>query len=79
MCKDAMRAVYCADGSFTVIVYTGYDDQYEDPVNICVQLVLDAAHRPKFPGRSCYPKRLYRYSLPAGTVNPAECPPQDDD
>jgi hypothetical protein len=75
MCKDAMRAVNCADGSYTVIVYTGYDDQQRNPINICVQLVLDAARHPKFPGRSCYPKGVLRYNLLAGTVNPAQCPP----
>ena len=75
MCKDAMRAVSCEDGSFTVIVYTGYDDQQQNPINICVQLVIDADSRPNFPGRSCYPKGVRRYALPAGTVNPDQCPP----
>ena len=37
MCKYAMRAVK------RVIVYTGYDDQQRNSINICVQLVLDAA------------------------------------
>ena len=68
MCKYAMRAVK------RVIVYTGYDDQQRNSINICVQLVLDAARHPNFPGKS-YPEGVYRYSLPAGTVNPAQCPP----
>ena len=79
MCKFAMQAVNCADGSFTIIVDTGYKDHQQAPINICVQLVLDKGRHPNFPGRSCYPKGIHRYNLPAGTVNPAQCLPHDDD
>lgn len=54
------------DGSSKLILYTGYNDQRGDSINICVQIVLDAARRPKFPGRHCCPKGVHRYSLPAG-------------
>ena len=73
MCKYAMQRVNCRDGGSTVIVYTGFNDDGGEPINICVQIVLDV--HSNFPGRSCYPKGVLRYRLPAGTVNPVQCPP----
>jgi hypothetical protein len=73
MCTAAMEAVDCEDGIFRVIVYTGYDDDDQNPINICVILILDDAGYHNFPGRTCYPKGVDRYDLDAGTVNPVEC------
>jgi len=73
MCTAAMQAVNCADGIFRVIVYTGNVDNGGHRINICVILILDYAGHRRDPGRTCYPKGVDRYYLPAGTVDPVEC------
>jgi hypothetical protein len=61
----------CEDGIFRVIVCNGYDDADQNPINICVILILDEAGHHNFPGRTCYPKLegVDRYYLDAGTVS----------
>jgi hypothetical protein len=73
MCKDAMQAVNCADGSFTVIVYTGHNSrrQRKIPINrdICVSFVSKsplAAKRPFYFFTYCtfsnYKRKISKYS-----------------
>jgi len=60
MCKAAMLDVNCADGARSVSVYTGYNDNGGNPINMCVRIVLDYYNDPGIPGRSCYPCALHR-------------------